>query len=78
MATARKLSEATKRKISLAQRGTKNSMYGQRHSKDTLRKLSSNNRGKGNPMYGKRHSAAARRKMRLARLKFHDQNKRTA
>ena len=69
MVTDRKLSAQTKRKISLAQMGAKNSMYGRRHSRVTVRKLAQANRGKGNPMYGRHHSAEARRKMRLAKLR---------
>ncbi|MEI8175980.1 MAG: NUMOD3 domain-containing DNA-binding protein [Candidatus Omnitrophota bacterium] len=62
----RHLSEATKNKISLAQRGKKNSMYGKRHSKATLRKLSRTLCGDGNPMFGRRHAAATKRKISAA------------
>lgn len=57
---------ATKQKISRAQKGKNNSMYGKRHSRETLRKISRINKGKNNPMYGKHHSPEALRKMSLA------------
>ena len=66
---AKKHSEATKRKISLAQKGRKNSFYGRAHKKSTLVKLAAKNRGKNNPMFGRRHSAAAKAKIRQAALK---------
>lgn len=65
----KKQSEATKRKISLAQRGRKNSFYGRAHRKSALEKLAAKNRGKNNPMFGRRHSAAAKEKIRQAALK---------
>ena len=65
----KKHSEATKRKISLAQRGRRNSFYGRRHKKSTLAKLAAKNNGKNNPMFGRRHSAATKEKIRQAALK---------
>lgn len=65
----KKHSEATKRKISLAQRGRKNSFYGHRHKKSTRALFSQNNRGKNNPMFGHRHSEATKEKIRRAALK---------
>ena len=65
----KKHSEATKRKISLAQRGRKNSFYGRRHKKFTLAKLAVKNGGKNNPMFGRRHSVATIAKIRQAALK---------
>lgn len=62
----KKQSEATKRKISLAQRGKKNSMYGKKHKKSSLLKMSENNKGKNNPMYGKHHTKEAKKKISLA------------
>ena len=66
---AQRQSEATKRKISLAQRGRKNSFYGRSHRTATLSKLSAKNRGRGNPMFGRRHSAATKAKIRQAALR---------
>ena len=65
----KKHSAATKRKISLAQRGRKNSFYGRRHKKFTLAKLAVKNGGKNNPMFGRRHSVATIAKIRQAALK---------
>ncbi len=65
MPLKRKLSAATKRKISLSQRGKKNSMYGKKQTRLAKAKLSRRNSGKGNPMYGRSHSAAAKRKISL-------------
>jgi hypothetical protein len=65
----KKHSAATKRKISLAQRGRKNSFYGRRHKRSTLARLAAKNKGKNNPMFGHRHSAAAKEKIRQAALK---------
>lgn len=36
----RRLSEATKFKMSIAKKGTNNPMYGKKHSKDAKRKIS--------------------------------------
>jgi len=66
---AKKQSEATRRKISLAQRGKKNSFFGRAHKKSTLGKLAAKNRGKNNPMFGRWHSAAAKAKIRQAAIK---------
>ena len=66
MARGRKHSLATKRKISQAQKGEKNSMYGRRHRTGTLKKLSRLNSGKGNPMFGRRHTETTRQKISLA------------
>ena len=71
----RHLSEATKRKISQAQKGRKNSMYGRRHSKTALAKIGSASRGKNNPMYGKRHSPETLKKLRLIALRWHRSKK---
>ena len=65
----KKVSEATKRKISLAQKGNKNSFYGRRHKKVTLAKLAAMNGGKNNPMFGRRHSAATKEKIRQVALR---------
>lgn len=62
----RRLSEAVKRKISLAQRGKNNSMYGRHHKKSSLLKISMSTRGSRNPMYGKHHTAQAKRKISIA------------
>ena len=71
-----KHSTATKRKISLSQRGKKNSMYGKKHKKSSLEKMSKNNKGKKNPMYGQKHSAATKKKISLALKKAHRARKR--
>ena len=63
---ARKLSAATKAKISVAQKGTRNSMYGKRHSLQTIRRLSRIFSGRNNPMHGKHHTSEAIRKISLA------------
>ena len=65
----KKQSAAVKRKISLAQRGRKNSFFGRAHKKSTLAKLAAKNRGKNNPMFGRRHSASAKEKIRQAALR---------
>jgi group I intron endonuclease len=61
-----KLAESTKRKISQAQMGKNNSMFGKHHDESTRKKLSQINDGKNNPMFGKRHSAETKRKISLA------------
>lgn len=66
MVEGRKRSLATRRKISLAQKGRKNSMYGRRHTMGTRKRISFLNKGKGNPMYGKKHKSQTIAKMRLA------------
>ncbi|MFH1360056.1 MAG: NUMOD3 domain-containing DNA-binding protein [Candidatus Omnitrophota bacterium] len=66
MARGKKHSLATKRRISLSQKGKKNSMYGRRHKTSTKIKLSRINSGKQNPMSGRRHSAETKRKISLA------------
>ena len=62
-------SEATKRKISVAQRGRKNSFYGRAHNPSTRAQWSRKRKGKNNPMFGKKHSAKTIAKMRAAVLK---------
>jgi hypothetical protein len=62
----KKMSQATKLKISLTQRGKNNSMYGLRHTKVALRKIQMATKGNANPMYGKHHSAETRKKISLA------------
>jgi hypothetical protein len=64
----RKMSEATKRKISAAVQGKKNPFYGKRHSSQWKKRESASKSGKKNPMFGKRHSVATIRKMRQAVL----------
>ena len=67
----RKLSEATKRKISAAQKGKNNSMYGKRHTQAALLKITRASRGENNPMFGKNHSVETRKKISLlARLRW--------
>ena len=62
----KKHSAATKRKISFAQSGKKNSMYGKKHKKLSLLKMSKNNKGKNNPMHGKHHTKETKKKISLA------------
>ncbi len=61
-----KHSLATRNKISLAQKGKHNSMYGRHHSEKTLEKLSRDRSGKKNPMYGRHHSEETIKKIKLA------------
>ena len=69
--TQHKLSEATKRKIGLANRGKRNPMYGKRHTQKALLQITQASRGKNNPMFGKAHTAATRKKISLkARLRW--------
>jgi hypothetical protein len=63
----RQLPESVKRKISLSQRGKKNSFYGKKHKKSAIEKISKATQGKNNPMFGKKHSEATKRKISLAR-----------
>ncbi len=62
----RSLSAATKHKISLTQRGKKNSMYGKKHTPAALKKIRQASRGENNPMHGRTHTAEARKKISLA------------
>ncbi len=66
MSKDRKLPVAVRRKISRAQKGAKNSMYGRKHKSSTKAKLKRLNSGSKNPMFGKKHTAAARKKISLA------------
>lgn len=63
----KKLPDSVKRKISQAQKGKNNSMYGKHHADSTCRELAKINTGKNNPMYGKRHSDETRRKISLTK-----------
>ena len=65
----REMPEAVKRKISRAQKGKSNSMYGRRHTKEALRKITAASRGENNPMHGRRHSPEAVEKIRQAALR---------
>ncbi|HOW34799.1 MAG TPA: NUMOD3 domain-containing DNA-binding protein [Candidatus Omnitrophota bacterium] len=69
MVKMRRHSTATRRKISLAQKGSKNSMYGRHQSIEVRKKLSSRNKGKGNPMYGRKHKPETIAKIRLLALR---------
>lgn len=51
-----KQSEETKRKISFANSGEKNGMFGKKASPEALSKKSEAMRGEKNPFYGKKHS----------------------
>lgn len=66
MIETRRHSLSTRRKISLAQKGRKNSMYGRHQPVAVRKRLSSLNKGRGNPMYGKKHRPETIAKMRLA------------
>jgi len=57
------LSEKTKRKMSEAQGGENNPMYGKHHSEEAIRKISEANSGKNHPMYGKHRSEETKRKI---------------
>ena len=56
-----KLSEETKRKISLAMKGDKNPMFGKIHTKETRSTMSSLKIGINNNMYGKTHSEKSKK-----------------
>jgi len=58
--TTRKHAASTRRKISLAQKGRKNSMYGRHQSGPARRRISAATRGRKNPMFGRSHSAETR------------------
>ena len=66
MPKGKKLPDLTKRKISLAQRGKRNSFYGKHHTAATKKKLRALVSGTKNPMYGKHHTEAVKRKISLA------------
>ena len=63
----KKYSNARRKKISEAQMGENNSMYGRHHTAEALRKMQRATKGKNNPMYGRQHTAEARKKISLAR-----------
>ena len=55
--------EESRKKMSEAQKGKNNPMYGKRHSKKTKKKMSESKKGENNPMYRKRHSEETRKKI---------------
>ncbi len=63
---ARRHKASTIRKISLAQTGKRNSMYGRRHKKSSRVKMSEVACGKNNPMYGKHHGPDVRKRISAA------------
>ena len=54
------MSAGARAKMSKAQLGVNNNMYGKRHSKETLAKMSKANSGENHGMYGKFHSEEAK------------------
>jgi hypothetical protein len=60
-------SDEWKRKLSEAQRGINNPMYGKKHTEETRRKISVAHKGEKHPFFGKKHSEETRRKMAEAR-----------
>ena len=62
-----KHSEETRKKISEAQKGENNHMYGKHPSEETILKMSEAKKGENNHRYGKHHSEEARKKMSEAR-----------
>jgi hypothetical protein len=67
-----KHSEETKRKLSEANKGENNPLYGKSRSEETKRKLSEANKGENNPLYGKTLSPEHRRKLSEANSKLRD------
>ena len=65
-----KRSEETKRKMSEAQKGTKNPNYGKKYSEERKKKISELTKGKNNPFYGKKHTLEAMERTRLGREKY--------
>jgi group I intron endonuclease len=58
-----KLSEETKQKMSEAQSGEKNHMYGKTLSDEAKQKISDAKSGENNPMFGKKHTEETKQKM---------------
>jgi hypothetical protein len=56
-------SEETKRKLSEAQSGENNPMFGKTHSEETKRKMAEAKRGKNHPMFGKKLSGETKHKI---------------
>ena len=56
-------SEETKKKMSDANKGSKNPFYGKSHTKKSLAILSKKNQGENNPMYGKMQTEEGRKRI---------------
>lgn len=65
-----KLSDKTKKKISLAVMGKNNPFYGKKHSENFKKDLSEMRKGEGNPFYGKKHSIESLIKMNINNPRF--------
>ena len=63
----RNASLETRKKISMANKGEKNGMYGKKHSSETIEKYKKKRRGKNHPMFGKKMSKETRLKISAAR-----------
>lgn len=67
-----RLSEETRKKLSIARLGNKNHFYGRHHSDESKMKISISQKNrfkhKVHPMYGKHHTAATKEKLRIANL----------
>jgi len=59
-------SEATKKKLSILNRGENNPMFGKKHSQDTKKLMSEKQSGENNAMYGKSQSQERKLKTSLA------------
>ena len=60
------ISEDMRKKLSYANKGEKNCMYGKKHSEESLKKMRKKHpsiSGKNHPMYGKHFSEESRKKM---------------
>jgi group I intron endonuclease len=62
-----KRSEETKKKISEAQTGENNNMFGKEHTEETKQKMSEAKSGEKHPMYGKTHTEETKQKMSEAK-----------
>ena len=58
-----KHSEESRKKMSEAQKGKNNPMYGKRHSEKAKKKMSESKKGENHPMYGKTFSESTRKKI---------------
>jgi len=59
----RQSSVETKRKMSIATRGEKNSFFGKHHSEETKKKIAVANGGKNSPWLGRKHTAEEKMKI---------------
>ena len=64
-------SEETRKKMSKANKGENNPMYGKHHSEETRKKLSEVKKGEKHHMYGKHHTEESKKKMRKPKSEEH-------